>query len=109
VDKPPTSSGVHLAGLRPGQLRQRPGGVTYTDGSAQTATVSFADWHSDSAMGGGTVVGTVPWNEGPGSTLGPHQVSVYSAAVPIDPGKTVASVTLPTDFNMHVFAIAPGG
>ena len=80
-----------------------------TEPGESESTVSFADWYADSAAAGGTVAGTVPWNESPGSTLGPHQVSVYSAVVPIDPAKTVASVTLPTDFNMHVFAIAPGG
>jgi hypothetical protein len=54
-------------------------------------------------------VATVPWNDAPGSTLGAHQVSVYSATVPLAAGKTVASVTLPENFNMHVFAIATGG
>jgi beta-glucosidase len=82
--------------------------ITYTDGSTQTATLSFADWYADSAVSGGTVVATVPWNDAPGSTLGAHQVSVYSATVPLQSGKTVASVTLPTNFNMHIFAMAAG-
>ncbi len=29
--------------------------------------------------------------------------------MPLAAGKTVASVTLPTNFNLHVFAIATGG
>jgi beta-glucosidase len=82
--------------------------ITYTDGSTQTATLSFADWYADSAVSGGTVVATVPWNDAPGSTLGAHQVSVYSATVPLQSGKTVASVTLPANFNMHIFAMAAG-
>jgi beta-glucosidase len=69
----------------------------------------MADWYADSAVPGGTVVATVPWNQAPGTTLGPHQVSVYSATVPLAAGKTVASVTLPTNFNLHVFAMAVGG
>ncbi|HEX3491205.1 MAG TPA: glycoside hydrolase family 3 C-terminal domain-containing protein [Streptosporangiaceae bacterium] len=83
--------------------------ITYTDGTTQTATLSMADWYADSAVPGGTVVATVPWNQAPGTTLGPHQVSVYSATVPLAAGKTVASVTLPTNFNLHVFAMAVGG
>jgi glycosyl hydrolase family 3 len=97
-------SHLHAAG-RGGPLAQ----VTATVTNTGKVAVSFADWFSDSAVAGGTVVATVPWNLGPGSTLGPHQVSVYSATVPLDPGKTVASVTLPTDFNMHIFALAEGG
>jgi beta-glucosidase len=106
-----SGSGGVLGFLGAGALGTQSGTVTvnYTDGTSSAATVSFADWFSDSAVAGGTVVGTVPWNEGPGSTLGPHQVSVYSATVPLDPGKAVASVALPTDFNMHIFAIAEGG
>jgi beta-glucosidase len=104
-------SASELGFLGAGALGTQSGAVTvnYTDGTSQQATVSFADWYSDSAVAGGTVVATVPWNEGPGSTLGAHQVSAYSATVPLDPAKTVASVTLPTDFNMHIFAMAEGG
>ena len=40
---------------------------------------------------------------GAGSELG------FPAVVPLDAGKTVASVTLPEDFDMHIFAIAVGG
>jgi hypothetical protein len=29
--------------------------------------------------------------------------------VPVEAGETVASVTLPENFNMHIFAIAVGG
>jgi beta-glucosidase len=83
--------------------------ITYTDGTTQSASVSFADWYANGAAPGGTVVATVPWNNGSGSTRGPHDVSVYSATVRLEAGKTVASVTLPADFNMHVFAIAAGG
>ena len=54
--------------------------ITYTDGTTQTATPSFADWYADSAVSGGTVVATVPWNDSPGSTLGAHQGSIHSAA-----------------------------
>lgn len=82
--------------------------VHYTDGTSATATLSFADWYADSAVSGGTVVATVPWNQAPGSTLGAHQVSVYSATIPLTAGKTVASVTLPDNFQHHVFAISVG-
>jgi beta-glucosidase len=106
-----SGAGTSLGFLGSGGFGTQSGTVTvnYTDGTSSTATLSFADWYADSAASGGTVVATVPWNDAPGSTLGAHQVSVYSATVPLAAGKTVASVTLPENFNMHIFAIAVGG
>lgn len=97
-----------LGFLGAGALGTQRGMVTihYTDGSSQSAILSFADWLANRAASGGTAVATVPWNRVQGA--GPRQVSVYSATVPLEAGKTVASVTLPVDVNMHVFAIAEG-
>jgi beta-glucosidase len=104
-------SGSTLGFLGAGAQGTQSGTVTisYTDGTTQSATLTFADWYADSPVAGGTVVATAAWNPAPGSTLGAHQVSVYSAAIPLAAGKTVASVTLPTNFNLHVFAVAVGG
>jgi beta-glucosidase len=106
-----SGSGSLLGFLGTGGFATQSGTITinYTDGSTQTATLSLADWFADRAASGGTIVATVPWNLAPGSTLGPHQVSVYSATVPLESGKTVGSVTLPVNFNMHLFAVAAGG
>jgi beta-glucosidase len=103
--------GTELGFLGAGEFGTQTGTVTinYTDGTSSTATLSLADWYADSAVSGGTVVATVPWNDAPGSTLGAYQVSVYSAVVPLDAGKTVASVSLPENFDMHIFAMAVGG
>jgi hypothetical protein len=35
--------------------------------------------------------------------------SVYYTALPLDPNKTVRFVTLPSNPNVHVFAMAIGG
>ena len=35
-------------------------------------------------------------------------VSVYFTALPLDPGKTVRFITLPTNSSLHVFAVAIG-
>ncbi len=58
---------------------------------------------------------TSSWNFA-SSTQTQHPVSVYFASVPLDPRKTVASVTLPTVGSgvgnginaMHIFSIATG-
>mgnify|MGYP001262310778 CR=1 FL=1 len=81
--------------------------IQYADGSVQSATLTFASWQANHAADGGRVVATVPWNRASGASR--KQVSVYSAVLPLRPGRTVASVTLPVNFYLHVFAIAVGG
>ena len=76
--------------------------VNYADGTRVPTTVAFADWYSNSALPGGTVVVTVPWNQ-PANGIGPHDVSLYSATVPLRTGKRVVSVTLPTNSRLHLF------
>ncbi len=80
--------------------------IQYGNGSTQKAVLTFASWRAADAAKGGTVVATVPWNQVPGA--GQHQVSVYSATLPLERGKRVVSVTLPINICMHVFAIAIG-
>ena len=91
--------------------------VIYTDGTTSTAPVSFADWYSDAPVTGGDILATEPdWNQPPGGGIGNHAVSVYAYTIPLDPGKTIADVLLPTaakeassaDSPMHVFAIGTG-
>ncbi|HYZ55003.1 MAG TPA: hypothetical protein VE733_16065 [Streptosporangiaceae bacterium] len=91
--------------------------VSYTDGTSTAAQVSVANWISTSAAGapsGGEsdlLATTGGWN--PGGTL---PVSMSYLSVPLDPGKTVASVTLPTVGStvghavpaMHIFGLAVG-
>jgi beta-glucosidase len=73
----------------------------------------MADWYADAAATGDQVVTTTSsWNQS--SPSGSHPVSVYFASVPLQAGKTVASVTLPSlagsfgQTEMHIFAMAAG-
>jgi beta-glucosidase len=92
------------------------GTITYTDGSTQTFGIAMADWYNDAAVAGDEVATTTSsWNFS-SSTQVQHPVSIYFASVPLEAGKTVASVTLPTISSgagdgvnaMHIFAIAIG-
>ena len=92
------------------------GTITYTDGTTQTYSLSMADWYNDAAVAGGEIANTSSsWNFS-SSTQTPHPVSVYYESVPLESGKTVASVSLPIistgvgdNVNaMHIFAIAVG-
>jgi beta-glucosidase len=76
----------------------------------------MADWYNNAAVAGDEVANTTStWNFS-SSTQVQHPVSIYFASVPLEAGKTVASVTLPTVSSgvgnginaMHIFAIAVG-
>ena len=92
------------------------GTITYTDGSTQSFGLVMADWFNNAAVAGDEVATTTSsWNFA-SSTQVRHPVSIYFASVPLEAGKTVASVTLPTVSSgvgnginaMHIFAMAIG-
>jgi hypothetical protein len=91
------------------------GTVTYTDGTTQPFTLTFADWWANAAAGGGDILTSTPYINGPNGRQN-NKVSLYYASVALDPGKTVRYVTLPDVSNgapqgqtaMHVFALAIG-
>ena len=83
--------------------------ITYDDGSVVQAPLAFADWYFNDPLPGTEIVATVPWNVPPGHPDPDHPVSVFYGAIPLDPTKTVRFVTLPTNPNLHIFAIAIGG
>ena len=88
--------------------------INYTDGTSKSFNLNMADWWANSAAVGNQLLTTTSsWNY-QSNPLGAHPVSVYFAALPLDPSKTVASVTLPSlsggsgTTAMHVFAMAVG-
>jgi len=92
------------------------GTITYTDGSAQQFSLAMADWYNNAPVAGDQIATTTTsWNFS-SSTQVTHPVSIYFASVPLQVGKTVASVTLPTVSAtvgngitaMHIFSMAIG-
>jgi beta-glucosidase len=81
------------------------GTITYTDGSTQSFTISFPDWFTDGPDStSDLLVATGIVN---GKFAG-HKAGVYYAQVPLLAGQTVASVSLPNDNDMHIFAVSAG-
>jgi hypothetical protein len=89
--------------------------LTYTDGTSTTQTLTFNDWASgpDSTD---AAVATMPYRN---STSGSSQsitMYVFATTVPLDPTKTLASITFPNVASqvgsnttaMHVFAVGQG-
>jgi hypothetical protein len=82
--------------------------ITYTDGSTQTATLSFGGWNSGPAYGNDTVA-VMPYRNWATGTSQTTATYVYATSVALEAGKTVASVTLPAQpagqSALHVFAV----
>lgn len=92
------------------------GTITYTDGTTQSFGLVMADWYNDAPVAGDVIATTTTtWNFS-SPTQVTHPVSIYFESVPLDPGKTVASVTLPVVSSgvgngvtaLHIFAMAIG-
>ncbi|GAA3433792.1 glycoside hydrolase family 3 C-terminal domain-containing protein [Kutzneria kofuensis] len=103
-----TGSGSTLSFLGTGTNGTQSGSVTvtYADGTTSTGTITFADWYSNAAVPGCTLVVTSPhWNRPAGSTLpADHPVSLYASSIPLTAGKQVASISLPSNARLHLFA-----
>ncbi|MBO0727663.1 MAG: family 20 glycosylhydrolase [Acidimicrobiaceae bacterium] len=90
------------------------GTITYTDGTTQPFTLNVADW----TAGGPTTVMASSYHNWVGHGQNSNYVShIYANEIPLRPGKTVQSVTLPAVSDhttggtpsLHVFGIAIGG
>ena len=87
--------------------------ITYTDGTNQTANIGFSDWTlgggGGTLMFGNTMAVSTPYRNmtsGGSQTVGTDLF--YTAPISLAAGKTVASVTLPSDSSngqIHIFAI----
>jgi beta-glucosidase len=81
------------------------GTITYTDGSTQSFTLSYPDWFTDGPDSTSDLL--VAMGIVNGRYAGTH-VGVYYAQVPLQAGETIASITLPNDGDMHIFALGTG-
>ena len=77
--------------------------ITYTDGSKKTFQLGFNDWAARTP--GNTVALTMQYLNG---LQGKRVIKnyMYYMEVPLDAGKTVASLTLPTNSNIHIFGFS---
>ena len=89
------------------------GTVTYTDGTAQSYSLSAPDWFSTTGPTGGAVAVTSAYQNRQGNTTYQHTADLFSLTVSLNSAKTVASVTLPAlgalasgSPALHVWAIS---
>lgn len=89
--------------------------VTYTDGSTAQGTVAFSDWtlnaNSAQPLPGDTAAITTAYRATGSGGKDTVKAYVFATKMPVDPAKTVASITLPqtgSDGTLHLFALAFG-
>jgi hypothetical protein len=82
--------------------------ITYTDGTTQTATLGFTDWTSGTLSFGNGIAAAMTYRNSVGGSSQQLGTKVYTTSIALQPGKTVASVTLPDGANqglLHIFAL----
>jgi glycosyl hydrolase family 95 len=93
-----------------------PGEIVYTDGTTQSYSLTAPDWQALAPPEGGAVAVSAAYQNRPGNTRYDYPADVYSVAVPLQAGKTVAGVQLPDVSTgvtadqgaLHVFSVAIG-
>ncbi|MFU8854976.1 glycoside hydrolase family 2 TIM barrel-domain containing protein [Micromonospora sp. SL1-18] len=84
--------------------------ITYTNGTSTTKDITFEAWQRGPSSSNITAA-TIPYRNGKSGRLD-GTTYVYATTVPIDPSKTVKTITLPNATNgkttMHIFAVALG-
>ncbi|HUA46069.1 MAG TPA: glycoside hydrolase family 76 protein [Solirubrobacteraceae bacterium] len=82
--------------------------ITYAGGTTQSATLGFTDWTSGSASFGNGTAASMSYRNSAGGSSQQIGTKVFTTNIPLQPGKTVASVTLPSGANqglLHIFAL----
>ena len=86
--------------------------INYADGTSSTAELGFGGYalgFGGPVLFGNTVVATLPYRNYENGTHQASDMYVFESAVAIDPGQTVASITLPTAISngqIHIFALS---
>lgn len=87
-----------------GDQTNQPVTVTYTDGSTQTYQQSFSDWSSLSGYNNESLAIQTAYRDYNDGTQDQQAFNVYLYTLPLQPGKTVKSLTLPS--NRYVLVLA---
>ncbi|MGW1284241.1 GH92 family glycosyl hydrolase [Streptomyces sp. NPDC002586] len=111
IELPTPASKLSFLGSAVDGSRQAEATVTYTDGTTGTADLSFTDWTVDGGAGtvqyGNEVVARTPYRNAAGAGRDPVPAYVFATKPFTAPaGRTIASVRLPKNGNLHVFTLA---
>ncbi|WP_432031460.1 GH92 family glycosyl hydrolase [Streptomyces antibioticus] len=113
LDLPPGTTKLSFVGSAVNGNQRGTATVTYSDGSTGTADVSFTDWTVGGGGGtvqfGNRVVARSAYRNVAGADKDPVATYVFATAPFTAPGgKTITSVKLPRNADLHVFTLATG-
>lgn len=80
--------------------------VKYTDGTTARGTVSFPNWTAGASAGATAIATSIGRNRPSGYGDTGYRYTIFGHSVSLDTAKTVATVTLPTNGDMHFFGLA---
>ncbi|MFJ9372574.1 hypothetical protein [Streptomyces sp. NPDC101455] len=111
VQLPQPASALSFVGSAVNGNQQTKATVTYTDGSTDAVDLSFTDWTVGGGGGtvqyGNEVVARTAYRNVAGADKDPVVTYVFATKLFAAPsGKTIKSVTLPDDPDLHVFTLA---
>jgi subtilase family serine protease len=78
--------------------------VTYTDGTSTSTIQSLSDWFAPASYSGETTALATAYRDTGTGLLDHRTFYLYAYSLPLNSAKTVASVTLPSNRNVVVFA-----
>ncbi len=78
--------------------------VTYADGTKASFAQNFSDWYQPGRFAGESRAVKMPYRNGADAAKDPRTFYAYSYGFPLDPAKTVQSLTLPDNDNIKLLA-----
>lgn len=78
--------------------------LTYTDGSTETVSLAVSDW-AGGAQDGERAAVRAPYRLKAGAGRDGPAVNIYGRATALDPSRTVATLTLPDESRLKIFAL----
>ena len=81
--------------------------VTYTDGSTSTYTQSLSDWFTPQNYSGEAIAQSMAYRDASSGSEQNATFNLYGYSFALNSGKTLQSLTLPTNRNVVVLAVVP--
>ena len=82
--------------------------VTYTDGTTDTFTQGVSDWFTPQNYSGESDAVDLAYRDLSGGTADNRMFHIYGYSLSLSAGKTVKSVTLPSNGNVKILALSLG-
>ena len=102
-------STVYLVGAAIAAQNNVPFVLTYSDASTTIVPVNMSAWTASAGNAGETVIATMDYaNNQAGNKVTSGTYYLYGYQLPVDPNKTLVSVTLPNTRNVVIMALGFG-